>query len=95
MLICCGFLLGGKTEAYYGVIAFTLAYRRRKGKNPQSIEEELDRYGLSIIMRYTYRLLTLQQFQRAATLFCACEYVRMKNSQNKEKFGSHPFLVGL
>jgi len=86
---------GGKTEAYYGVIVFTLAYRRIKRKGTQIIEEELDRYGISVIMRYTYRLLTLQQFQRAATLFCACEYVRMKNSQNKEKFGTHPFLVGL
>ena len=45
-------------------------------------------------MRYTYRLLALQQFQRAATLFCACEYVRLKNSANKEKFGEQPFLVG-
>lgn len=86
---------GGKTEAYYGIIAFTLAHRRIRGKDPKSIEEELDRYGISIIMRYTYRLLTLQQFQRAATLFCACEYVRLKNSQNKEKFGTQPFLVGL
>ncbi len=86
---------GGKTEAYYGVIAFTLAYRRIKGKEPKSIEEELDRYGISVIMRYTYRLLTLQQFQRAVTLFCACEYVRMKNPQNIEKFGNYPFLVGL
>ena len=85
---------GGKTEAYYGIIAFTLAYRRIRGKDPKSIEEELDRYGISIIMRYTYRLLALQQFQRAATLFCACEYVRLKNSANKEKFGEQPFLVG-
>ncbi len=86
---------GGKTEAYYGIIAFTLAFRRIRGKDAKSIEEELDRYGISIIMRYTYRLLTLQQFQRAATLFCACEYVRLKNTQNKEKFGTQPFLVGL
>ncbi len=86
---------GGKTEAYYGIIAFTLAYRRIRGKDAKSIEDELDRYGISIIMRYTYRLLTLQQFQRAATLFCACEYVRLKNAQNKEKFGTQPFLVGL
>ena len=86
---------GGKTEAYYGIIAFTLAFRRIRGKDAKSIEEELDRYGISIIMRYTYRLLTLQQFQRAATLFCACEYVRLKNAQNKEKFGTQPFLVGL
>ncbi len=86
---------GGKTEAYYGVIAFTLAHRRIRGKGAKSIEEELDRYGISIIMRYTYRLLTLQQFQRAVTLFCACEYVRMKNPQNIEKYGNHSFLVGL
>ncbi len=85
---------GGKTEAYYGVIAFTLAYRRLKGKDPKSFDEELDRYGVSVIMRYTYRLLTLQQFQRAATLLCACEYVRMKG-KNSVKFGDEPFLVGL
>ena len=86
---------GGKTEAYYGVIAFTLAYRRIRGKDAKHIEDELDRYGVSIIMRYTYRLLTLQQFQRAVTLFCACEYVRMKNHQNIKKYGNHSFLVGL
>ena len=85
----------GKTEAYYGVIAFTMAYRRLKGKNAASREEELDRYGVSVIMRYTYRLLTQQQFQRAATLFCALEYVRMKNQRNRKNFGSEPFLVGL
>ena len=86
---------GGKTEAYYGVIAFVLAFRRLRGMNPKSIEEEMDRYGISIIMRYTYRLLTLQQFHRAATLLCACEYVRMKSPKNQKKFGRHPFLVGL
>ena len=86
---------GGKTEAYYGVIVFMLAYRRLKGKDSKSLDEQLDRYGVSAIMRYTYRLLTLQQFQRAATLLCACEYVRMKNKNNIEKFGDEPFLVGL
>jgi len=85
----------GKTEAYYGVIALTMAYRRLKGKNAKTREEELDRYGVSVIMRYTYRLLTQQQFQRASTLFCACEYVRMKNQKNRKNFGSQPFLVGL
>ena len=86
---------GGKTEAYYGVIVFTLAYRRLKGKDAKTREEELDRYGVSVIMRYTYRLLTMQQFHRAATLLCACEYVRLKNENNIEKFGNEPFLVGL
>lgn len=86
---------GGKTEAYFGVIVFTLAYRRLRGIDSNHVEKELDRYGISVIMRYTYRLLTLQQFQRATTLFCACEYVRMKNESNKKSFGNQPFLVGL
>ena len=86
---------GGKTEAYFGIIAFTLAYRRLRGMDAKTIDEELDRYGVSVIMRYTYRLLTLQQFQRAATLFCSFEYVRMKSLQNKRRFGDQPFLVGL
>ena len=86
---------GGKTEAYFGIITFTMAYRRLKGKGTKTIDGDLDRYGVSVIMRYTYRLLTLQQFQRAATLFCACEYIRLKNPQNIKKFGNQPFLVGL
>ncbi len=92
---------GGKTEAYYGVIAFTMAFRRLKIEkidvSDREPEQELDRYGVAAIMRYTYRLLTLQQFQRAITLFCSCEYVRIgkESSKNREKFGSEPFLVGL
>ena len=93
---------GGKTEAYYGVIAFTLAHRRLRGSkfnkqntsNSPELEEELDRYGVTVVMRYTYRLLTLQQFQRAVTLFCSFEYIRLKPG-NAEKFGDEPFLVGL
>jgi len=86
---------GGKTEAYYGIIAFTTGLRRLKNKDAKNLEEQLDRYGITVIMRYTYRLLTLQQFQRASTLMCACEYVRLKNDENRKKFGDQPFLVGL
>ena len=63
---------GGKTEAYLGVAAFAMAIRRLQGK--------LGGYdgsrGLTVIMRYTLRLLTLQQFQRATTLICAMEIAR-------------------
>ena len=79
---------GGKTEAYLGLAAFTLALRRLRG----------DRHGLSsqagvsIIMRYTLRLLTVQQFQRAAALICACEAIRV---DDEASWGSEPFSIGL
>ena len=39
-----------------------------------------DEKGCAVLMRYTLRLLTTQQFQRAASLICACELIRRKNS---------------
>lgn len=65
---------GGKTEAYLGIIAFTLALRRRKYG-----EEGL---GTAVISRYTLRLLGIQQFMRALRLVTACEYLRMKRTQS-------------
>jgi hypothetical protein len=79
---------GGKTEAYLGLSAFTIALRRLSG----------DRHGMhggagvSIIMRYTLRLLTVQQFQRAAALICACELVREADSKT---WGAEPFRIGV
>ena len=59
---------GGKTEAYLGIIAFAIALRRfTKG--------ELGN-GTTVLMRYTLRMLTLQQFQRATLLICALEVIR-------------------
>jgi hypothetical protein len=43
-------------------------------------------------MRYTLRLLTIQQFQRAATLLCACEVLR---SKDRETWGDCRFSLGL
>ena len=61
---------GGKTEAYLGLTAFTLAppaaaRARSTGRSGEN--------GVAVLMRYTLRLLTLQQFQRATALICACE----------------------
>jgi hypothetical protein len=76
---------GGKTEAYLGLAAFTLFYRRLR-------HGEAKGAGVAVIMRYTLRLLTIQQFQRAATLIAACEYLRRKEP---DKFGQTPFSLGL
>ncbi|MEO6080894.1 MAG: DISARM system helicase DrmA [Steroidobacteraceae bacterium] len=79
---------GGKTEAYLGVAAFAMGIRRLQG-----IVENLDGgRGLTVIMRYTLRLLTLQQFQRAATLLCAMEIIR---TADLAKWGAEPFTLGL
>lgn len=79
---------GGKTEAYLGLAAYTIAIRRLQ-KNIGGRDGE---NGVAVLMRYTLRLLTLQQFQRAATLICACEQIRLGN---KDLWGETPFRLGL
>ncbi|MFD0382412.1 hypothetical protein ACFQ2B_08120 [Streptomyces stramineus] len=70
---------GGKTEAYLGLAAYTFAIRRRQGV-VEAFDGPLDgRSGVAVLMRYTLRLLTAQQFQRATTLVCAAERARMED----------------
>ncbi|MCC6216082.1 MAG: helicase [Polyangiaceae bacterium] len=76
---------GGKTEAYLGLAAFTLALRRLRDPSVNSS-------GVSVLMRYTLRLLTLDQLSRAATLICALELERQKDV---EKLGKWPLEIGL
>lgn len=79
---------GGKTEAYLGVAAYAMAHRRLTG----DINDVGSYAGVTIFMRYTLRLLTTQQFQRAAALICAAEEIRMKNIG---LYGQLPFSIGL
>jgi hypothetical protein len=78
---------GGKTEAYLGVIAFTLILRRFRG------QARPDKgLGVAVLLRYTLRLLTLDQLGRAATLMCALEQMRQAD---EERLGDERFAVGL
>jgi len=63
---------GGKTEAYQAVAAFTMLWRRLQ----QVRAGTGGRQGSTVLMRYTLRLLTAQQLQRAAALICALERIR-------------------
>lgn len=83
---------GGKTEAYLGLTAFTIFYRKLAYLNQSS--------GTAVMMRYTLRLLAAQQFTRAATLICACEFIRQDCTRKRSKYplynlGNEPITIGL
>jgi Helicase conserved C-terminal domain len=83
---------GGKTEAYLGLTAYTFAIRRLQGTVGSGEDARSGDAGVAVLMRYTLRLLTAQQFQRAAALICAAEVLRR---QNPGTWGDEPFRIGL
>lgn len=86
---------GGKTEAYLGLVAYTLATRRLQGVVGEGQGAVDGRDGVAVLMRYTLRLLTAQQFQRAATLICAAELLRQRRSQTDSRYSGTPFRLGM
>ena len=79
---------GGKTEAYLALTAYTIASRRILYK------EKSD--GVSVIMRYTLRLLTAQQFERATKLILSLDFLRKQFTDNDNfYFGSNQVSIGM
>ena len=74
---------GGKTEAYLGLMAFVICWRRLKFGATGG--------GTTVLMRYTLRLLTKDQFRRAARLICALELLR----RDLPGLGAQPITLGL
>lgn len=80
---------GGKTEAYLALTALTIIARRRFS------DDEAVTCGVSVIMRYTLRLLTTQQFERASNLICALDFLREKCPEFRLGSQDNPITIGL
>lgn len=81
---------GGKTEAYLALTALTII--TRKMRHPECSQ------GVSVIMRYTLRLLASQQFERASYLICALEFLRLHQNELEARYqilGTDPITSGM
>lgn len=70
---------GGKSEAFFGLLVFTLLLDRLRGKH----------VGVTAMIRYPLRLLTIQQAQRCALALAKAEQVRKRLA-----IGGDPFAIG-
>ncbi len=79
---------GGKTEAYLGLMAFVIANRRLRAGDEGKYNFD---GGVTIILRYTLRLLTTQQRDRITKMVIAAEMIRR---QAYPRFGKEPISIG-
>ena len=84
---------GGKTEAYLGLSCFVMAFRRITSKSDN--EGFKCGEGISVLSRYTLRLLTIQQFRRALRMVTACELLRCRETAMENNWGRSQFSIGL
>lgn len=83
---------GGKTEAYLALTSFVIALRRLRASKSDNGG------GVAVLMRYTLRLLTIQQFQRAAAMILATELIRRRGEKGESgvpRLGPTPIGIGL
>ena len=82
---------GGKTEAYLGLMAFLLGYRRLTAGSEPDYDKD---GGVTVILRYTLRLLTTQQRDRLTKMIVAAEILRREYLPVGAPFGLEPFSIG-
>ena len=70
---------GGKSEAYFGLVLFTLFWDRLRGKA----------LGVSAISKFPLRMLSIQQLQRIAKIVVIADVIK-----NKKGIEGEPFSVG-
>jgi hypothetical protein len=70
---------GGKSEAFLGLLTFALFFDRLRGKAR----------GITALLRYPLRLLTIQQAQRTAVVLARAERVRQAHG-----YPGRPFEIG-
>lgn len=70
---------GGKSEAFFGLLLFNLMLDRLRGKS----------FGVTAMLRYPLRLLTIQQAQRCSRVLAHAELVRRDRG-----YGGQPFSLG-
>lgn len=67
---------GGKSEAYFGIVVFTIFWDRINGK----------KFGISAITKFPLRMLSIQQLQRIANVFIHAEEIRKEYNIDGEPF---------